>query len=132
MSRMTKPERIQLWLERLSRHAASRLTVAEFCEREEVSLPSFYQWKRRLTPRIESATKRRMRRLPHQSLASPAVANQHGFTELVVNASQTTACVSLPGDITISLGAQPEIASLIVDRLLQHVANLAVNRAASC
>lgn len=132
MSRMTKPERIQHWLDRLNRHAASQLTVAEFCEREAVSLPSFYQWKRRLTPRIESATKRRKRRLPHPSLARPAIADQPGFTELMVNASPTTACVSLPGDITISLGAQPEIASLILDRLLQHTANLAVNRAASC
>ena len=131
MSRMTKPERIQLWLDRLNRHSVSQLTVAEFCQREDVSLPSFYQWKRRLRPRIESATKRRKSRLPRQ-LRKPAVADQQRFTELVVNASQSTASVSLPGDITISLGAQPEIASLIIDRLLQHAAKLAVNRAASC
>jgi hypothetical protein len=132
MSRMTKPERIQLWLDRLNRHAASQLTVAEFCQCEEISLPSFYQWKRRLTPRIESATNRRKSRPPRQTLGSTTVAHQPSFTELVVNASQTTACVLLPGDITISLGTQPEIASLIVDRLLQHAANLAVNKAASC
>jgi hypothetical protein len=132
MSRMTKPERIQLWLDRLNRHAASQLTVAEFCQREEISLPSFYQWKRRLSPRIESATRRRKSRQPRQSLGNPAIADQQGFTELVINASQATACVSLPGGITISLGTQPEIASLIVDRLLQHAANLAVNKAASC
>lgn len=132
MSRMTKPERIQLWLDRLSRHSASQLTVAEFCQREDVSLPSFYQWKRRLRPRIESVPQPRKSRPPRQSPARPTAAPQSGFTELVVNASQTTACVLLPGDITISLGAQPEIASLIVDRLLQHIANLAVNRAASC
>ena len=71
-SRMTKPERIQHWLDRLNRHAASQLTVAEFCEREAVSLPSFYQWKRRLTPRIESATKRRKRRL------APSIARSSG------------------------------------------------------
>ncbi len=132
MSRMTKPERIQLWLDRLNRHAASQLTVAEFCQREQISLPSFYQWKRRLSPRIESATRLRMSRQPHASLGNPAIAGQQGFTELVIKASQTTACVSLPGDITILLGTQPEIASLIVDRLLQHAANLAVNKAASC
>jgi hypothetical protein len=137
MSRMTKPARIQLWLDRLNRHSASQLTVAEFCEREEVSLPSFYQWKRRLSPRIESATKRRKRRRPRRSLSQPsrsqpAMADRPGFTELVLKSSQATASVSLPGEITISLGAQPEIASLIIDRLLQHVANLAVNTESSC
>jgi hypothetical protein len=142
MSRMTKPARIQLWLDRLNRHSASQLTVAEFCEREEVSLPSFYQWKRRLSPRIESATKRRKRRRPRRSrcqpslsqpsLSQPAMADPPGFTELVLKSSQATASVSLPGEITISLGVQPEIASLIIDRLLQHVANLAVNTESSC
>jgi hypothetical protein len=133
---MTKPERIQLWLDRLNRHSASQLTVAKFCEREEVSLPSFYQWKRRLSPRIETATKRRRSRRPRQSCSQPALADQQGFTELVIQSSQATASVSLPGEITISLGTQPEIASLIIDRLLQHAANQAVNQAvnqaASC
>lgn len=132
MSRMTKPEPIQHWLDRLNRHAASQLTVAEFCEREAVSLPSFYQWKRRLTPRIESATKRRKNRRLRQSHAKPANTGRQGFTELVLKAPQETASVSLPGDITISLGTQPEIACLIVDRLLQHAANQAINQAASC
>lgn len=131
MSRMTKSKRIQLWQDRLNRHAASQLTVADFCEREAVSIPSFYQWRRRLTPRIESPTKRRKRR-PDPSLASRATASQPGFTELVFNSSPTIACVSLPGGITISLGAQPEIASLILDRLLQHTADLSVTRTATC
>lgn len=132
MPRMTKPERIQLWLDRLNRHAASQLTVAEFCQREAVSLPSFYQWKRRLTPRIESATKRRKSRRPRQSRSKPAITVQQGFTELVFKSPQEPASVSLPGEITISLGTQPEIASLIVDRLLAHAANLTVNQGASC
>jgi len=41
MSRLTQPARIQLWLDRLNRQVASRLTVAEFCRREAVSVPSF-------------------------------------------------------------------------------------------
>jgi hypothetical protein len=132
MPRMTKPERTQLWLDRLSRHAASQLTVAEFCQREEISSPSFYHWKRRLTPRIETATKRRKSPRSNQSRASLAATQKTGFTELVINSAPATAAATLPGDITISLGTQPEIAALIVDRLLQHVANLAVNKAASC
>ncbi|HUG89359.1 MAG TPA: hypothetical protein VML55_00910 [Planctomycetaceae bacterium] len=36
------------WRERLRRYRVSELTVAEFCEREDVSTASFYSWKRRL------------------------------------------------------------------------------------
>ena len=132
MFRMTKPERIQLWLDRLNRHAASQMTVAEFCQLDEVSLPSFYQWKRRLSPRVETKSKRRKLRRPRQSRSKPAITVQQGFTELVFKSSQEPARVSLPGEITISLGTQPEIASLIVDRLLAHAANLTVNQVASC
>jgi len=137
MSRLTQPARIQLWLDRLNRQAASTLTVAEFCQREAVSVPSFYQWKRRLSPRIESATMLHRSRQPQQSLGNPAVAQQSRFTELVLNASPATACVSLPcvslpGGITISLGTQAELAAVIVDRLLQHTAKLPAHEVASC
>ena len=36
------------WRERLSRFRRGNLTVAEFCRREGVSNPSFYQWRKRL------------------------------------------------------------------------------------
>jgi len=37
-----------LWRERLCRQADSALTVAQFCAREHLSVPSFYTWRRRL------------------------------------------------------------------------------------
>ena len=37
-----------IWSERLRRYANSGLTVAAFCERERVSVPSFYYWRRKL------------------------------------------------------------------------------------
>ena len=36
------------WAERLARFPGSRLSPAQFCAAEGVSLPSFYSWKRRL------------------------------------------------------------------------------------
>jgi transposase len=39
----------EVWSERLTRFRSSGLTVAQFCAREAVSVPSFYSWKRRLT-----------------------------------------------------------------------------------
>lgn len=119
MSQMTKTDRIQLWLDRLSRQAASHQTVAEFCGHEEISVPSFYQWKRRLAPRVDSPPKRRKAEL----------ATSPGFTELVVGSASTSAQATLPGGITISLGTQPEVAVMIVDRLLQHSLPLTANRA---
>lgn len=40
--------RAAVWGERLRRYERLQLTVAEFCRRERVSVPSFYQWRRRL------------------------------------------------------------------------------------
>ena len=39
----------QVWSERLERFARSEMTAAAFCQAEKVSLPSFYQWRRKLT-----------------------------------------------------------------------------------
>jgi len=36
------------WQQRLQRFTRSQMTVAEFCRREEVSVASFYQWRRKL------------------------------------------------------------------------------------
>ena len=119
MSQMTKTDRVQLWLDRLNRQAASQQTVAEFCGHEEISVPSFYQWKRRLAPRVDSPPQRRKAKLA----ASP------GFTQLVVGPAPAWAQATLPGGITISLGTQPEMAEMIVDRLLQHSLPLTANRA---
>ena len=42
------PSRRQVWAERLNRYHASSLTVKAFCQAENVSVPSFYQWKKKL------------------------------------------------------------------------------------
>jgi hypothetical protein len=38
----------RLWAERLGRYRASGLTVARFCAREGVSVPTFYYWSSRI------------------------------------------------------------------------------------
>lgn len=42
------PSRRQVWAERLNRYHASSQTVKDFCQAENVSVPSFYQWKKKL------------------------------------------------------------------------------------
>jgi hypothetical protein len=39
--------RAETWRQRLARFRGSNLTVTEFCRRERVSQPSFYQWRKR-------------------------------------------------------------------------------------
>lgn len=42
------PSRHPVWAERLDRYHASSLTVKAFCQAENVSVPRFYQWKKKL------------------------------------------------------------------------------------
>lgn len=49
MSRGARAEKRSQWRARLQRFAGCQLSVAEFCRRERVSVPSFYQWQRKLS-----------------------------------------------------------------------------------
>ena len=48
MGRSKPSERHAVWRERLVRFRDAGLSIAEFCRREQVSEPSFYQWRKRL------------------------------------------------------------------------------------
>lgn len=48
-----------VWQERLRRFEESELSVKEFCARESVSDPSFYQWRKRLGGAESSRSRRR-------------------------------------------------------------------------
>lgn len=62
MVRAVNSSREQLWRSRLQRFQASGLSVTRFCEREQVSVPSFYQWRKRLGK--STATKSSMTFVP--------------------------------------------------------------------
>lgn len=48
MSRSANLRKRSQWLNRLRRFARSKCSVADFCQREQVSVASFYQWRRKL------------------------------------------------------------------------------------
>lgn len=48
MGRSDLVSKQDIWLRRIQRFSRSRLTVAEFCDREQVSVAAFYQWRRKL------------------------------------------------------------------------------------
>ena len=49
MAREAERTAAEVWRERLAQHARSGFSIAEFCRREHLSPPSFYQWRKRLS-----------------------------------------------------------------------------------
>ena len=49
MSRSVRDQKRSQWRKRFQRFGRSKLTVTEFCRRERVSVPSFYEWRRKLS-----------------------------------------------------------------------------------
>lgn len=58
MSGKQRGETAELWRRRLRRQARGTWTVAEFCRREGVSQPSFYQWRKRLADNSQPVPKK--------------------------------------------------------------------------
>lgn len=97
MPRSPDPEVRQRWTRLIRSFQAGRETVAEFCERHEVSTASYYKWRRRLGGE-----------------AGPAPA---GFQPVLVTASAAPR-VRLPSGVVLELGDDPRALELALDRLL--------------
>jgi hypothetical protein len=50
MPRLADPRKLAAWRERFERFSKSGLAVGPFCEREGVSVASFYHWRKKLKP----------------------------------------------------------------------------------
>ncbi len=55
MPRSARVRKRSEWLDRLRRFRRSKLSVSEFCRREQVSVPSYYQWRRKLAEATSEA-----------------------------------------------------------------------------
>jgi hypothetical protein len=73
MARGLDSRKVREWQRRLGRFQEARQSVAEFCRKEGVSVPSFYQWRKRLAlrprPAKEAAGFRPVRLVPSASVA---------------------------------------------------------------
>ena len=78
MPKVNGQQRHARWVERLERFADAKVSVAEFCRREAVSVASFYAWKKRL-PRASDPNSR----------AGKGVAAETKFLPLVVSTPTT-------------------------------------------
>lgn len=104
MARDTDGTTAKRWRDRLARWRESGLSVSEFCWREGVSPPSFYQWRKRL------------RRSPHsgnRSAGAPVflpveVVGSAGESSPLARGGSEGALVEvvMPGGATVRIGSQ--------------------------
>lgn len=95
----------EAWRERLRRYERSGLTVTRFCEREGVSAPSFYQWRKRLASR---------------PAAAPGGQSAPAFRQLLLAPSGGVMSVELAGGARIQLPAENlPLARAVVAELLE-------------
>ena len=57
MPRQPNPAVALRWEQLIQEHQTSNLTVAAFCQRHDVSVPSFYSWRRKIRSQNQSQTK---------------------------------------------------------------------------
>jgi len=134
MKRGSDPLKVQQWTSRLERFKLSDVTVARFCQSEGVSLPSFYQWKRKLATRAAAgerpATKTRgqagpaTRKQPTNSAASGSFQTVRLIGTAGLDPSPTTdrgpcLTVRIPGGIELALTDNLPMIEIVVDKLLQ-------------
>ena len=118
MGRSDLVSKQDLWLRRMQRFSQSRLTVAEFCDREDVSVAAFYQWRRKLVALGHSpgATARAQGSLSAQIVSGPP----NGFVPVKVWQSSAIE-VRFPNGVVLTLPAgDPEVlrqALLVVSQI---------------
>jgi hypothetical protein len=95
MARSSDPAKVAQWRRRLERFDLSNVSVARFCQREGVSVASFYHWRKKLAVKTRPpATPRR--------IAPPASA----FKPLsITGAASPVVAVHLPGGARLEVPA---------------------------
>lgn len=105
MMRGSNAIKIQQWIERFGRFQNTDQTVAEFCQVEGVSSPSFYRWKKKLSPQVQPPGKVKRIRPSFQQV------------ELLPSNHSTT--IRLPNGIKIELGNDRHVVGWVLTQLLE-------------
>jgi hypothetical protein len=104
MPRRSDPDKARLWQLRLRRFHKAGLSVADFCAREGVSVPSFYCWKRRCQ-KAEPAT-----------TCPPAQPTAADFVPVRLVAPGSALELVLPAGLVLRVG--PECAPALLRQVL--------------
>ena len=119
MARMPNPELAQQWRRRLDRFEQVDLTVREFCRRENCSVGSFYQWRRKLR-----LTHRGDNQGDEQVIEAPAFVAVNLPPERSVDRSISTIQLELPCGWVVRFDAHcPEQALQTSVRAVLHAAS---------
>ncbi len=128
MLRGTNPAKVRQWTERLKRFQDSSLTVAAFCRNESVSVPSFYQWKKKLAGEPKTGKSKQSGGQARQEVEparrtgdSITAANFQPVELLPTNSTATT--IRFPSGIEIELGSDLRVIELLVKQLLDRSAD---------
>ena len=107
MTRGSSRSKVQQWTERLERFARAGQTVAQFCQDETVSVPSFYQWKKKLAEQ------------DGQTSSHPKSSRSAFRAVDVIPPSQSATTVRLANGIEIELGGDLRVVQAVVKQLLE-------------
>ena len=130
MSRGSNPAKVQQWTDRLKRYRKSGQTAADFCRKEGVSAPSFYQWKKKLASESGNGSQARpgagrasQQVQPTQREGEPTPTGAAFQSVELLPASSSVTTIRLPNGIEIELGGDLRQTDLLVRRLLERSAD---------
>ncbi|MFN5321613.1 MAG: IS66 family insertion sequence element accessory protein TnpA [Planctomycetota bacterium] len=102
MSAETKVGKVAEWKRRLRRYERTELTVAEFCQREGISVSSLYQWMRTLAGMPQgNASELKANRLPKRLPCEASASFRAIEVSPALNSGSAT--IRLPGGVVIEL-----------------------------
>lgn len=99
MERSDHASKRELWMRRMQRFARCGLTVAAFCDQEQVSIAAFYQWRRKL--RVAGRSEAELSLTPTSLMTGPSPLSK-GFVPVQLLHSAVIE-VRLRNGITLSL-----------------------------
>jgi hypothetical protein len=107
MARGAREAVVEQWQERLLRWRGSGQSVREFCRREGISQPSFYQWRSKLTGApVAGRSASRNRFVPVHIVDDASGADDSGAWQGIArNAPAAAMEIMLPGGATVRPGA---------------------------
>jgi len=101
-NRRRDPEKEQFWRRMVAQQRQSAGSIRAFCEREGLSQPSFYQWRRELARRDRTAIARR----------GAAVGGAATFVPIHVAPEAALIEIALPGGVVVRVRAGADTATL--------------------
>jgi len=135
MPQGTDPIKLQEWMERIDRFRNSSQSVARFCAGENVSQPSFYHWKKKISTLNDRVGRRSTKTMvagnsTAKTTAAKTTTSNNGRTTgsespafqpvqitPPASGSQSTT-IRLPGGIEIQVGSDLRVVESIVKLLL--------------